>query len=110
LHLAQRFGLATADLVGAQPNGSDDTLYFLGGYYSTDQADKDFASIHQALQKDVSAASYPTTYQISTPAGIALDNISVYDWIESRVPGGHGSAFEIGRASCRERGESWRGW
>jgi monoamine oxidase len=93
LHLAQRFGLATVDLVGAQPNGTDDTLYFLGGYYSTDQADKDFAAIHQAVQKDVSAASYPTTYQISTPAGIALDNMSVYQWIESRVPGGHGSPF-----------------
>jgi monoamine oxidase len=93
LHLAQRFGLATVDLLAAEPNGSGETYYFLGSYYPKDQADKDFAAIHQALQKDVSAASYPTTYKTSTPAGIALDNISVYDWIESRVPGGHGAPF-----------------
>src|SRR5437588_7730708 len=93
LHLAQRFGLPTVDLLAAEPNGSDETYYFFGRYYSKDQADADFATIHQALQKDVSAASYPTTYKISTPAGIALDNMSVYDWIESRVPGGHGSPF-----------------
>ena len=35
-HLAQRFRLPTADLVAAQPNGSTDTNWFLGGYYSTD--------------------------------------------------------------------------
>ena len=93
LHLAQRFGLATVDLLAAEPNGSGETYYFLGSYYPKDQADKDFAAIHQALQKDVSAAGYPTTYKTSTPAGIALDNMSVYDWIESRVPGGHGAPF-----------------
>ena len=93
LHLAQRFGLATVDLLAAEPNGSGETYYFLGSYYPKDQADKDFAAIHQALQKDVSAAGYPTTYKTSTSAGIALDNMSVYDWIESRVPGGHGAPF-----------------
>src|SRR2546428_1323306 len=39
----------------------------------------------------MNAASYPTTYQIHTDAGIALDQMSVYEWIESRVPGGHRS-------------------
>ena len=57
------------------------------------QADKDFQPVHKALQADIHAASYPTTYLINTPGGIALDNMSVYDWIESRVPGGHGSRF-----------------
>ena len=41
----------------------------------------------------MSAASYPTTYFIHTDAGVALDQMSVYDWIESRVPGGHKSPF-----------------
>src|SRR5919199_6605437 len=91
LQLAQRFKLATVDLLGAEPNGSEDTYYFFGRYYPKEQADKDFQPVHQALQNDVQAASYPTTYQIKTPGGIALDNMSVYDWIESRVPGGHRS-------------------
>jgi monoamine oxidase len=93
LSLAQRFRLPTVNLTGSEPNGSEDTYYFDGGYYPKDQADKDFQPVHQALQRDVSAASYPTTYWINTPAGIALDQMSVYEWIESRVPGGHRSPF-----------------
>ena len=90
-HLAQRFGLATVDLLGAEPNGSDETYRFFGSYYPRTQAIDDFKPVHNALQGDVAAASYPTTYRINTQAGIALDNMSVYDWIESRVPGGHSS-------------------
>jgi monoamine oxidase len=91
LHLAQRFGLATSDLFSAQPNGSTDTLWFLGGYYSTDQADKDFQPIHNTLQGQVQATSYPTTYASHTDAGVMFDQMSVYDWIENYVPGKHGS-------------------
>ena len=91
LHLAQRFGLATVNLLAGEPNGSEDTYYFFGRYYEKSQADHDFQPVHNALQRDVQAASYPTTYLINTPGGIALDNISVYEWIDRNVPGGHGS-------------------
>jgi monoamine oxidase len=91
LTLAQRFRLATVDLLGAQPNSSEDTYYFDGTYYPASQADIDFQPVHQALQGDVQAASYPTTYKVNTPAGVVLDNMSVYEWIESRVAGGHRS-------------------
>src|SRR3989440_5815231 len=33
LHLAQRFGLATVNLLAGEPNGSEDTYYFFGRYY-----------------------------------------------------------------------------
>jgi monoamine oxidase len=91
LTLAQRYRLATVDLLGAEPNGSEDTYKFFGSYYPKDQADIDFQPVHQALQGDVQAASYPTLFNLNTPAGVALDHMSVYDWIESRVPGGHRS-------------------
>jgi monoamine oxidase len=91
--LAQRFKLKLVDLLGAEPNGSEPTYFFDGAYYPKAQADTDFQPVHQALQRDVSAASYPTTFDINTPAGIELDNTSIYDWIETRVPGGHGSPF-----------------
>ncbi len=91
LHLAQRFGLATVNLLAGEPNGSEDTYYFFGTYYEKSQADNDFQPVHNALQRDAQAASYPTTYLINTPGGIALDNISVYEWIDRNVPGGHGS-------------------
>jgi monoamine oxidase len=90
-HLAQRFGLPTVDLLAAQPNGSEDTLYFLGGYYAPEEADKDFRPIHNTLQGQVQATGYPTTYLVHTDAGIAFDQMTVYDWIETYVDGGHAS-------------------
>ncbi len=93
LSLAQRYRLATVDVVGAEPNSSEDTLYFQGAYYTKQQADIDFRPVHKALQRDVWAASYPTRYDSFTAGGQALDQMSVYDWIESRVPGGHSVPF-----------------
>jgi monoamine oxidase len=89
--LAQRFKLETVDLIGAQPNGTEDTYWFLGDYYTKEEADKDFQPIHKVLQDQVQATSYPTTYTIHTDAGVFFDQLSVYDWIENYVDGGHRS-------------------
>jgi len=93
LGLADRFGLPVADLLAAEPAGSADTYWFLGGRYSADQADADFVPVRAAAKNDLTAAGYPTLWNNFKPAGQALDQMSVYDWIETRVPGGHGSAF-----------------
>jgi monoamine oxidase len=93
LQLAQRFGLATVDLLGAQPNSSEDTYYVLGSQYPKDQADKDFQPVHQVLQDQVQQTSYPTLYNNFTPAGQFFDQMTIYDWIKNYVPGGHGSPF-----------------
>jgi monoamine oxidase len=94
-HLAQRFGLPTVDLLGAEPNGTEDTYWFLNGYYPKAQADTDFKPVHKTLQGQVQATSYPTTYKLHTDAGVFFDQLSVYDWIESYVPGGHGSKLGL---------------
>ena len=91
LGLANRFNLATADLLGAEPIHSTDTDYFFGHYYTDVQAQADFNAVWSNVKKDVNAAGYPTLYNSSTQAGRDLDHMSVYDWIESRVPGGHTS-------------------
>jgi monoamine oxidase len=93
LGLASRFNLPVNDLLAAEPAGSTETYWFLGGRYSVDQADSDFAPVRNAAKNDLTAAGYPTLWNKVKPAGYALDHISVSDWIESRVPGGHGSAF-----------------
>ena len=93
LGLAARFGLAVDDLLAAQPDGSTDTYWFLNHRYTAAQADHDFAPVRRAAEKDADAAGYPTTWNSYKPAGRALDHMSVYDWIKTRVPGGHSSRF-----------------
>lgn len=91
--LAQRFGLKLDDLATSSPKGAEDTYYFSDRYYPQAQADQDFLAVVTALQADADAAGYPTTYDSFTPGGKVLDNMSVYAWIESRVPHGHSSAL-----------------
>lgn len=91
LSLAQRFGLPTVDLPQAQPNGSEDTYFFFGKYYTATQANSDFQPVHNTLQGQVQATGYPTLYNSYTPAGYQFDHMSLYDWIEQYVPGGHAS-------------------
>lgn len=90
-NLARRFGLKLDNLLNAEPNGSEDTYFFAGGYYPKREVDRDFAAILDALTADVDAAGYPTSYDSYTATGLMLDRMSIYDWIEARIPGGHRS-------------------
>jgi monoamine oxidase len=91
LHLAQRFNLATVDEIQAQPPGSEDTYYVHGQYYPYAQATSDFKPVHNTLQSQIQQAPFPTLYNSSTTFGQYLDSLSVYNWIEKYVPGGHAS-------------------
>jgi monoamine oxidase len=89
--LARRFDLPLDDLLDAQPRGSEDTYKFDRAYYPKAQADADFAPVFEAVVADEASAPFPTTFDDFTPEGAALDGMTVYDWIDSRVPGGHDS-------------------
>ena len=91
LQLAQRFGLATADLLQAQPNGTEDTYWIFGADYPYAQASADFKAVHNTLQGQVQQTSYPTLYNLSTSAGQFFDKMTLYDWIDTYVPGGQQS-------------------
>jgi monoamine oxidase len=93
LQLAQRFGLPTVDLLGAQPKASTDTYWIFGSRYTVDEASKDFQPVHNTLQGQVQATSYPTLYNNFTSAGQFFDSMTVHDWIAKYVPGGHDSKF-----------------
>jgi monoamine oxidase len=95
LQLAQRFGLTTTDEIQAQPNGSSDTLWFQGNYYPVSQAYSDFTPVYHALKNQIQQAPFPTLYNSSTTFGVSLDNTSLYDWIETYVPGGHSSPMGL---------------
>lgn len=89
--LAGRFGLVLDDLLAAEPAGSTETYYFFGQYYAKADADRDFKAIQQVLKEDLRLAGPYTTVFESTEWGRMLNRMSVYDWIEWRVPGGHRS-------------------
>jgi monoamine oxidase len=89
--LANELGFTLDDLVQAETNGTEQLGYFFGKPYTAAQMSDDLKTIWQQLHNDVSAASYPTLYNLSTPRGRELDQMSIYQWIENYVPGGHNS-------------------
>jgi len=93
LSLAKRFKLATADLLAAEPIHSTDTDFFFRSYYTEAQANVDFGPVWNAVKKDLNSAPFPTLYKSFTQAGFDLDHLSLFDWIETRVPGGHASSM-----------------
>ena len=91
--LASRFDIPRVDLLAAEPNNSTETDFFFGKYYTSTQANIDFNPVWSAVKKDLTSAPFPTQYNMFTQAGFDLDHLSLYDWIETRVPGGHSSSM-----------------
>ncbi|MEU8466257.1 NAD(P)/FAD-dependent oxidoreductase [Streptomyces sp. NPDC029003] len=94
LELCRRFNLPVEDFLGGGPNGAEEVLWFNGTYYPRSRADEDFKAVYQALHRDLQDAG-EVSWNSSTPAGVALDDMTLYEWIETRVPGGHSS--QLGR-------------
>jgi monoamine oxidase len=86
--LAKTLGLPLDNLLAAEVNGTEATYYFDGEPYSFAEATDDLKAVWQQIHSDVSAASYPTLYNLSTQRGQELDAMSITDWIASYVPGG----------------------
>jgi monoamine oxidase len=89
--LAQQLGLKLDNLLSAERNGTEPFYYFDGEPYSYAEATDDLKQIWQQIHSDVSAASYPTLYNLSTERGRELDNMSVAKYIDTYVPGGRSS-------------------
>jgi monoamine oxidase len=90
-NLAQELGLDLDNLLAAEQNGTEPFYYFGGARQTFAETTDAVKKIWQVMHADLSAASYPTTYNSYTSAGYALDHMSILQWIESRVPGGHAS-------------------
>lgn len=89
--LCQELRLPLDNLLAAEPNGTEPFYYFDGAPYTYQDAVNDLKSIWKKLKSDLNAASYPTTYYLSTPRGRELDAMSIIDWLNETVPGGAGS-------------------
>ncbi len=94
--LAQELGLKLDNLLAAQPNGTEDFFYFDGEPYSFEEATDDLKKIWQKVHSDVSAASYPTLWNLSTERGRELDQMSIIDWLNESIPFG-GADSKLGQ-------------
>jgi monoamine oxidase len=89
--LAQGLGLRLDNLLRAEQNGTEMIAFLDGSSYSYEEMTDDIKAAWQKIHADVSAASYPTTFEISTERGRELDNMSIVDWIEETFEDGMGS-------------------
>jgi monoamine oxidase len=94
--LAQELKLDLDNLLSAQPNGTEDFFYFDGEPYSFEEATDDLKKIWQKVHSDVSAASYPTLWNLSTERGRELDQMSIIDWLNESIPFG-GADSKLGQ-------------
>ena len=87
--LIKRFGLRTIDLGGGRTDQTRIVLYFRNRYYRAEELAGDFQALAPLLQQQAQEAGFPTTHARFTQEGFRLDHLSVYDWIEQYVEGGH---------------------
>ncbi|SFI48845.1 monoamine oxidase [Paenibacillus sp. UNC496MF] len=91
--LARELGLELTDLLDAEPPDTAPLYYFDGEPYSFAEAAEDFKAVIGPLNRDLTAAGFPTLYNRYTQRGRELDRMSVTDWIAANVPGGADSRF-----------------
>jgi monoamine oxidase len=102
--LANELGFTLDNLLSAQQNGTEDFLYFDGTPYSFADATDDLKGIWQQLHKDVSAASYPTLYNLNTLRGRQLDRMSITDYINTYVPAS-AKGYDVGPGMLSKLGQ-----
>ncbi len=87
--LIKRFGLNTIDLGRGRADQAQSIMYFCNRYYGAEELAGDFQALAPLLQQQLQEAGFPTTHARFTQTGFKLDHLSVYDWIEQYVEGGH---------------------
>ncbi|MFL5702148.1 MAG: flavin monoamine oxidase family protein, partial [Ktedonobacteraceae bacterium] len=87
--LVKRFGLRIVDLRWGRADRAQSLMYFFNRYYGAEELAEDFQMLAPLLQQQVQETGFPTTHTHFTEMGYRLDHLSVYDWIEQYVEGGH---------------------
>ncbi len=91
--LASNLGLSLDVAHGGSYSGWVDRYWIDGRDYPYDDANDDWGAVYAAMKADLAAAPYCQTYDSHTTAGIALDEMTVDDWLATKVPGGLSSRF-----------------
>lgn len=100
--LIRRFGLETIDLGKHVPTSARSLIYFSRHLQDPDDLAQELQRLAPVLHQQFQDVGFPTTYQHFTEAGARLDSLSVYQWIERFVEGGHGSLLgKVLNGGCR---------
>jgi monoamine oxidase len=91
--LVARFGLALEDVHGGSQPGGTDAWVIDGRRYTVAEIVDDWGHAHDAFHDAARSAPYPQKWNHHNDAGVALDQMSVPEWIEQNLPGGTGSRF-----------------
>lgn len=89
--LTARFHLSLIELGQGRAGHGPPLLYLQDHFRGADDLGADFAAVAPLVERQTQAAGYPTTYTRYTEEGYRLDHLSVYEWIERHVTGGHDS-------------------
>lgn len=92
-NLVNNLGLKLAEVNGGAYQGWVDKYWIDGANYAYDAANADWGHVWSAMKAALQSAPYVQTYDSNTPAGIALDNMTVDEWLDANVPGGLSSRF-----------------
>lgn len=92
-NLASSLGLSLDVVDGGSYGGWVDKYWIDGADYPYDDANDDWGAVYSAMKADLAAAPYCQTYDAHTAAGVALDEMTVDDWLAAKVPGGLSSRF-----------------
>jgi monoamine oxidase len=77
--LATELGLTLDDVLMAVPTGTEPFYHFEGRTHSYAEVLAEFQTAFDAIEADVNAAGYPTTFDSYTHRGRVLDQLSVAD-------------------------------
>jgi monoamine oxidase len=90
--LVRRFGLALGDLDAAEPPDATGVQFFGERYVSYATYQQAFPPVYAALREQLAAIGPVTpTYDRHNAAAVMFDRMTLHDWIERYVPGGHRS-------------------
>lgn len=87
--LIKRFNLKTVRLGEKNSATPQNLMYFFNRYYTAEELAADFQPLVPVMQQQLQEVGFPTTYNHLTEAGFKLDHLSIYDWIEQYIEGGH---------------------
>jgi monoamine oxidase len=92
-NLVNSLGLKLVEVNGGAYQGWVDRYWIDGADYPYDAANADWGQVWSAMKAALQSAPYVQTYDANTPAGIALDHMTVDEWLDANVPGGLSSRF-----------------